>query len=269
MTPPEQHTSTTLHKRSFGISSDPLLRFVVVLSAVIHDVEHPGVPNSQLIKEQHPLALKYENTSIAENHSVELALSELMLCQNYEDLRECIFQSEEDRSRFCNLLRRAVLATDIMDKGRHMERQARWYQAFGDREPLGSNEISSDDMKLKASIVIEQIIQASDVAHTMQHWHIYCKWNEMLFGEMYSAYLNGRADRDPSLGWYEGELGFFDNYIIQLARKLKQCGVFGVSGDEYLQHALANRDEWEKKGAEITEKMKERFFNRAKVSYIG
>ena len=66
----------------------------------------------------------------------------------------------------------------------------------------------------------------------MQHWHVYTKWNEKLFMEMYQAYLTGRAEKDPSAGWYKGELWFFDCYVIPLARKLKECGVFGVSSDE-------------------------------------
>jgi hypothetical protein len=56
---------------------------------------------------------------------------------------------------------------------------------------------------------------------------------------------------DPTRGWYEGELWFFDNYVIPLANKLKECGVFGVSSDEYLNYAEANRREWAKKGKEI------------------
>lgn len=36
--------------------------------------------------------------------------------------------------------------------------------------------------------------------------------------------------------------------MIPLARKLKECGVFGVSSDEYLDYAEANRSEWKKKG---------------------
>jgi hypothetical protein len=62
--------------------------------------------------------------------------------------------------------------------------------------------------------------------------HIYQKWNERLFAEMLDAYKTGRWGRDPVPGWYEGELGFFDNYVIPLAKKLKDCGVFGVSSDE-------------------------------------
>jgi hypothetical protein len=40
--------------------------------------------------------------------------------------------------------------------------------------------------------------------------------NERLFIEMYRMYLNGRSDKDPSVGWYEGEIGFFDFYIVGL-----------------------------------------------------
>ena len=82
----------------------------------------------------------------------------------------------------------------------------------------------------------------------MQHWHVYLKWNERLFREMYKAFLEGRIENDPSKGWYQGEIGFFDFYLIPLGRKLKECGVFGVSSDEYLNYALANRKEWELKG---------------------
>jgi hypothetical protein len=46
---------------------------------------------------------------------------------------------------------------------------------------------------------------------------------------MYLAYKTGRGDKEPSGNWYQGKLGFFDHYIIPLAKKLKECGVFGVA----------------------------------------
>ena len=73
--------------------------------------------------------------------------------------------------------------------------------------------------------------------------------------ELYTAYRQGRADKDPAEFWYKGEIGFFDFYIIPLAKKLKDCGVFGVSSDEYLNYALKNREEWEQKGEAVTAEM--------------
>lgn len=61
--------------------------------------------------------------------------------------------------------------------------------------------------------------------------------------------------KDPSEFWYKGELGFFDNYIIPLAKKLKDCNVFGVSSDECLNYALQNRAEWQERGQEIVKEM--------------
>jgi hypothetical protein len=77
----------------------------------------------------------------------------------------------------------------------------------------------------------------------------------MLFQECYQAYRMGRADQDPSMNWYHGEIGFFDFYVIPLAKKLKECGVFGVSSDEYLNYALQNREEWVTRGEEIIHEM--------------
>jgi hypothetical protein len=65
----------------------------------------------------------------------------------------------------------------------------------------------------------------------MQHWHIFRKWNERLFLEMRAAYKQGRSKVDPSISWYKGEIGFFDYYIIPLAKKLKQCGAYNEPSD--------------------------------------
>ena len=56
---------------------------------------------------------------------------------------------------------------------------------------------------------------------------------------------------DPSEFWCTGEIGFFDNYVIPLAKKLKDCNVFGVSSDECLNYALSNRIEWIERGKEV------------------
>lgn len=63
--------------------------------------------------------------------------------------------------------------------------------------------------------------------------------------------------KDPATFWYNGEIGFFDNYVIPLAKKLKECGVFGVSSAEFLNYAVQNRAEWEERGQEIVKELSE------------
>ena len=182
-----------------------------------------------------------------------LTLTRRLNDDKFRDLRAAIYQTESEKTRFRQLVVNSVMATDIMDKDLKALRNARWDKAFSEEY----NESAKDASDRKATIVIEHLIQASDVAHTMQHWHIYRKWNQRLFEEMYSAYVAGRAGSDPSDSWYKGEIGFFDFYIIPLAKKLKDCGVFGVSSDEYLNYAEKNRQEWEERGQEIVAKMVE------------
>jgi hypothetical protein len=146
-----------------------------------------------------------------------------------------------------------VLATDIFDTELNNLRKKRWEKAFN--EMAMTNEQRKHFSNIRATIVIEHLMQASDVSHTMQHWHVYRKWNTLLFHEMCLAYQYGRMKANPCDFWYEGELKFFDNYIIPLAQKLKECNVFGVSSDEYLNYAEKNRAEWEVRGQEIVAEM--------------
>ena len=171
-----------------------------------------------------------------------------LLDDEYKDFRRAIYSTPQDFHRFRKLVVNGVMATDVMDKELKEIRNGKWDKAFSE---AAVQESSTVTINRKATIILEHLIQASDVSHTMQHWHIYIKWNKRLFQEMYKAYLDGRAEKDPSTFWYEGEKGFFDFYIIPLAKKLKTCGVFGVSSDEYLNYATLNRREWEMRGKEL------------------
>lgn len=248
-----------LHDHTYGITSDPLTQFACVFAALIHDVDHPGVPNAQLVKEGTNMARLYKGKSVAEQNSINLAWN-LLLQDKYSKLRQELCATPQEESRFRQLVVNAVCATDIIDKDLKAARNKRWNKAFSNR-PIFPSKMTDvvEQTNRKATIVIEHIIQASDVAHTMQHWHIYVKWNERLYAEMYKAYTQGRADNDPTDSWYKGELQFFDYYVIPLAEKLSECGVFGVSSDEYLNYAIMNRNEWEKKGKDVVASYKKMY----------
>jgi hypothetical protein len=93
----------------------------------------------------------------------------------YENLRACIFSTDQERKQFRALLVNSVIATDIFDPQMTALRKARWKRAFHMDADVSEDRLITpeEDMNRKATIVIEHIIQASDIAHTMQHWHIY------------------------------------------------------------------------------------------------
>jgi 3'5'-cyclic nucleotide phosphodiesterase len=168
---PDQRTTITsadLYHHTYGIGTDPITQFSVVFSALIHDVGHTGVPNFLLAKEHPELAEKYINKSIAEQRSVDISW-ELLLLPRFKNLRSCIYQNVNECKRFRQLVVNSVMATDIFDAELKALRNSRWEKAFYSKPESPS----ADNSSYKATIVIEHIIQASDVSHTMQHWYIY------------------------------------------------------------------------------------------------
>jgi len=261
-------------KYGYGVAREPWNHFALVFSAMIHDVDHngklttpvakepflfisvtdqfcfTGVPNAQLIKEKAHVAGAYKNKCVAEQNSIELAWN-LLMEPCYRELREGIFKHRHELTSFRKLVVTAVMATDIADIELKALRKGRAEDAMKIQDDISD---SGSDMELvsrKATFVMETLIQVADVSHTMGCFSTFKKWNHRLYREMYKAYRNGRAEQDPTLTWYKGEFGFFDYYIIPLAKKLNDCGIYGDSSLAYVHNAVENRRLWEEQGKSL------------------
>lgn len=104
----------SLHDHTYGITSDPMTQFSVILAALVHDLDHLGVSNFQLIKEDHKLAHIFKEKSVAEQNSIVLAWDTLMHPRFY-DFRRAIYATPFELERFRQLMANTVLATDIFD----------------------------------------------------------------------------------------------------------------------------------------------------------
>jgi 3'5'-cyclic nucleotide phosphodiesterase len=158
---------------TYGITSDPLTQFSCILSALIHDVDHPGVPNATLINERSMVARRYKNKSIAEQNSVDLSW-DLLMEPRFSKLRAAIYADDVEMQRFRQLIVNSVMATDIVDAEQKAFRNARWEKAFHSSESILEDKLVETNRK--ATIVIEHLIQASDVSHMMQHVRILILW---------------------------------------------------------------------------------------------
>lgn len=130
-----------------------------------------GVPNAQLVKEQAAVAKLYDNRSVAEQNSLVIAWN-LFMGDRFANLRSCLCATPAELRRFRELAVNAVMATDIVDKDLKQLRNGRWDKAFkrSEGEEDEGDDGQRDGINRKATIVIEHLIQASDVSHTMQHW---------------------------------------------------------------------------------------------------
>ncbi|KAL7430546.1 hypothetical protein ACHAXM_002325 [Skeletonema potamos] len=89
--------------------------------------------------------------------------------------------------------------------------------------------------EFKATVVLEQMIRAADVAALLQDWNNVMKWSTRLYKELKNGFLSDRGE-DPAIGWYDNQIKFFDFYIKPLAKNLGVMGVF----DEKVGHSFVD-----------------------------
>ena len=98
-----------LHDHTYGITSDPLTQFSCGFSALIHDVDHSGVPNTTLIQEKTAIAKLYNGRSVAEQNSFCLAWDLLMDTERFGDLQAALYSTEEELRHFRHLVVNMVM----------------------------------------------------------------------------------------------------------------------------------------------------------------
>lgn len=124
---------------TYGLKSDPLSLLALLFSAIVHDVEHQGIPNRQLVLESDSLALLYNDQSVAEQRSLAVAFSELMK-DEFELLRSVIFESGDEYRRFRKTVINLVLTTDLASPERTQIVKSKWKEAFGETKSLERKE---------------------------------------------------------------------------------------------------------------------------------
>jgi len=66
----------------------------------------------------------------------------------------------------------------------------------------------------------------------------------------------GKRGMDPQEKWFENQIGFLESYLLPIARRLEDTGVFTEeTGQMFADIVESNRDEWLTKGLEETQKI--------------
>jgi hypothetical protein len=135
-----------LDQVTFGIATEPFLRFAMLFSALVHDVEHKGVPNTTLVEEEDELAILHNDISVAEQNSLQVTFSTLNLPE-FALLKSAIMPTKDIRKKFRKQVIDIVLVTDISNPDRMQINQSKWKEAFpvgSSGEGEGSNDSNSD-----------------------------------------------------------------------------------------------------------------------------
>lgn len=127
--PTRMNGYSTEDSNPYHLYSDMLTKFAFVFAAMIHDVDHQGVPNTRLAIEKDPLVEQHGRTSVAEKHSIQIAFQ--TLCESaYDEYRSTIFSSPDDYLHMHRIVTNVVVSTDIASPERMHSTTMRWQAAF-------------------------------------------------------------------------------------------------------------------------------------------
>lgn len=132
-----------------------------------------------------------------------------------------------------------------------------FHQSFASMSLTTDGPSPEDDGRneLKATVVMETIISAADVAQNLQGWEHMVKWSGKLFVELRRAYAANRGP-NPEENWFENQIGFLESYLLPLTRRLEDTNVFGeAQGRDFQDIVEANRNRWLTHGFDETQKI--------------
>ncbi|KAF7692650.1 high affinity cAMP-specific 3',5'-cyclic phosphodiesterase 7A-like isoform X1 [Silurus meridionalis] len=140
-----------------------------LLAAATHDLDHPGVNQSFLLKSSHHLAMLYQNMSVLENHHWKFAVSLLR--------ESCLLShlSSTDRENLENRLGSLILATDI---SRHDEYLSE-FRAHLNRADLHLN--NSQDRHF----ILQMALKCADICNPCRPWHLSKLWSHKITEEFF------------------------------------------------------------------------------------
>ena len=118
---------------------------------------------------------------------------------------------------------------------------------------VDDNDDDDEPDELKATVILETILTAADVAHNLQGWDQMVLWSTRLYLELRKAFVAGRGT-DPQGRWFENQIGFLESYLEPLATRLEDTGVYGpVVGPMFAELVRANRDRWLVEGLAVSQ----------------
>ena len=249
-----QHSATVTHFTYMllkTINAVPKLPshiiFSLLLSALVHDVDHPGNTNLFEVNTKSELALLYNDQAVLENHHCSVAFR-LMRQENMQILSGLSRQIETDIRKF---VVSSVLATDMSQHFDLVEeikkRPNGWsYEEVKDQLTLG-----------------KVIVHAADLSNPVRPFNVSVAWARRISAEFNEQVAKEEALGLPVLGFMvskddidfcRNEIGFSSFVVAPMWRAIK---VPFPEVSFLVDQMVANLVEWKQWGERLKEEVKE------------
>jgi len=183
----------------------PRHRFLLMVSAVVHDLGHPGNSNDFEIKTNSFLAIRYDGKSVLENFHIDQALQ---ILKNSDNCDLFIGWTDEERVEAYSFIKACVLATDMAGHTSLLEEISQLIRSKNTITTKNSNtndsnspdsqahstlDISfSDEEKL---VLAKSILHAADISNSVRPFPTTRRLSECVVSE-----FNKQAANEESLG---------------------------------------------------------------------
>ena len=139
------------------------------IACLIHDFEHPGYSNQFVVRTKHPLAIRYSDMNVLENHHLAAGFNILF---NYEKCNIIENMPYEEQIQTRKFIIEAVLNTDL---SKHFTLLTYLKTKLSPSFPSESFE--------DRSLILSISLRAANSFKVVREKHTFIKWMERLFEE--------------------------------------------------------------------------------------
>lgn len=150
----------------------PLDGLILLISAIGHDVGHPGVNNAFLIACNHPLAQTYNDKSVLENYH----------CAAYTQLLRRHWPSLSSIPGFRSALISNILATDMQRHFEYMSNLKDLKSKVEDSEE-SPDHWSDKDKSHTRELIMALLMKAADISNVARPFDVSANWAKILMNE--------------------------------------------------------------------------------------
>ena len=153
--------------------------FALIVAGACHDHEHPGFSNQFLVDTKNPIAIRYNDVSVLENHHI--ASSFALMLDTGMNILEGMGHNEFKRVRA--LMIHCVLATDM----------SKHFGELGKFKARATNSEFDPSKGNDKDMVLSMMFHLADISNATKPWDLCQRWTDLLFVEFFHQ---GDLERD-------------------------------------------------------------------------
>ncbi|KAJ5206671.1 3'5'-cyclic nucleotide phosphodiesterase [Penicillium cf. griseofulvum] len=195
----------------------PFDALTLLISAIGHDVGHPGVNNFFLVKLNAPLAQLYNDNSVLEAFH----------CAAFSQILRRHWPAAFKDNQLRKLLISSILATDMGVHQKFMQRMGSFQEKFSENN-RSVDGWKPQDVDMYKTLVCGLLIKCADISNVARPWKVAKKWTQILQEEfanqgemerevgMETALFGGPPELGNIYKLATGQIGFMSIFALPL-----------------------------------------------------